>query len=279
MKIDDIQVTGKPLVRAKAADVSALEAQLWITFPEGYREYVTKLGEGTLGGDFVRIYPPWRIEKELVEWRQRITKYWFWDKGRKLLPKERALECVIVGDTVNGDELVFHPTRPDRLFVLPRDSEQIFEGGKDLLAAVEWLCSSGKVTEPFSERNFVPFDSRKEAAAPGGGTEKVTDTEGESLDNLVDLAKQWAKRHGARKMAQKDLKEQTRPGEQATLQYEALVMEGAYPFQPGYLAVYRIDDSASGLEGGIFSWTKTEDSHGFQFAPNQANAAKLGKSK
>lgn len=64
------------------------------------------------------------IEKELTEWRRRINKYWFWDDVRELLPKERALECVIIGDTVSGDELVFHPSRPNRLFVLPRDSEQ-----------------------------------------------------------------------------------------------------------------------------------------------------------
>src|SRR5947209_9621257 len=149
MDLKTIRVVGGPLVLASAAEVADAESQLWITFPQGYRAYVTTLGEGVLGGSFVRVYPPWRILRELAEWRDRIRKYWFWDKGRKLLPKERALEAVIVGDTVNGDELVFHPGRPDRLFVLPRDSETIYEAGSDLLPAVEWICASGKLTERF----------------------------------------------------------------------------------------------------------------------------------
>ena len=60
MKIEDVQVAGKPLVLATAADVDALASRLWIAVPSGYREYVTRVGEGVLGGSFVRIYPPWR---------------------------------------------------------------------------------------------------------------------------------------------------------------------------------------------------------------------------
>jgi hypothetical protein len=279
VKIDDVRIIGAPLVPATPAEVDALESQLWITLPDGYREYVARLGEGILGGSFVRIYPPWRIEKELPEWRRRSKKYWFWDEDRELLPRERALECVIIGDTMNGDELVFHPFRPNRLFVLPRDSEQVFEAGDDLLAAIEWMCSSGELVEPFTERNFEPFDSRKEAAERGPGSRKVGDPQGESLDDLVDLGKQWAKRHSARKSALQDLKEHVGNDRTATLLYEAFVLEGEYPYEPGYLAVIRITDKATGLEVGTFSWHKDDSSHGSQYAPNQANLAKLGKAK
>jgi hypothetical protein len=31
------------------------------------------------------------------------------------------------------------------------------------MPAIEWLCSSGTLTEPFVEREFEPFDSRKTA--------------------------------------------------------------------------------------------------------------------
>lgn len=109
MKLEDIRIVGEPLVLATPADVDGLESRLWIAFPEGYRDYVTRLGEGILGGSFIRIYPPWRIENEIAEWRRRINKYWFWDEGRHVLPKECALECVIIGDTRSGDEIVFHP--------------------------------------------------------------------------------------------------------------------------------------------------------------------------
>src|SRR5207245_8622177 len=120
---------------------------------------------------------------------------------------------------------------------------------------------------------------RKESAERGADAEKVVDPKGESLDNLVDLGKQWAKRHSARKMAQKDLKQHSGEDKKTTLLYEGFVIEGEYPYESGYLAVYRIDDKESGLELGVFSWYKGEDSYGSQYAPNQANVAKLRKSK
>jgi hypothetical protein len=279
LNISDIHVSGGPLVLASPAEVDALESRLWIKFPDGYREYVTKLGEGVLGGTLVRIYPPWRIDKELAEWRRRINKHWFWDEGKELLPKDRAVECIIIGDTVNGDELIFHPSRPSRLFVLPRDSDEVFVAGKELMESIEWMCSSGELVEPFIECNFEPFDSRKEAAGEERASEKVVDPEGEALDDVVNVAEGWAERHSARKKAQKDLRPHTGKDKKTTLLYEAFVTEGEYPYEPGYLAVYRIDDKKSRLEIGVFSWHMTEDSQGSEFAPNQANIAKLRKLK
>lgn len=161
MNLSNVKIIGGPLVLATDAQVDELEASLDVAFPKGYREYVTTLGEGVLGGTFVRVYPPWRIAKELQEWRERIAMYWFWDQGKSILTQERALESIIITDTLNGDELVFHPEEPAQLVVLPRHSEDIFEAGLNLLDAVEWMCSSGKLTKRFKARNFEPFDSRK----------------------------------------------------------------------------------------------------------------------
>ena len=155
-----VTVVGGPLVLATEAEVDALEASLGFPFPAGYREYVTTLGEGVLGGTFVRVYAPWTVEKRLAPWRERIDAYWFWDDGAKLLTKERALESIVLADTLNGDELLFHPDEPGRLLVLPIESEKIFVAGSTLLEAVEWMCSSGKLTRRFAERRFEPFDAR-----------------------------------------------------------------------------------------------------------------------
>jgi hypothetical protein len=266
LKIEDVQVSGKPLVLATAADVDALASRLWIAFPSGYREYVTRLGEGVLGGSFVRIYPPWRIERELPEWRRRINKYWFWDDGRELLPKERALECVIIGDTVNGDELVFHPSRSNRLFVLPRDSEQVFEAGGDLLAAIDWMCSSGELAEPFDERQFEPFDSR--AQVEDRETQvTVADPEGESLDDLVELVKRWAKRHAARETARKQLRGQTPKGAKAELVYEGILIDGTSKMDVGYGVAWRIVDKESGKLLATFRWGKGDSHEGSAYEP------------
>ena len=239
MKISDITIEPSlgPLVLATARDVDEMESRLWITFPAGYREYVTRLGEGEMGG-FVKIYPPWRIEKELADWRLRISKYWLWEEGKDVLPKARALECVIIGDSSNGDELVFHPRHPDRLFVMPRGGEKVFVAGADLLSAVDWMCNSGKLTRRFKDRTFQPFDSRTGSA---GEDKEVADPEGESLDDIVRLGREWAQRHRARKTLFDDL-----PVGKGTASfiYEAIVLEGGDELEdeePGYLAVFRID--------------------------------------
>jgi hypothetical protein len=162
--LDDITVIGGPLVLSTLQEVDQAESELGIKFPSGYREYVTRFGEGVLGGYYVRVYPPNRIlsgENNLREWRDRINEYWFWDDGKHLLTKPRALESVIIGDTLDGDELVVHPNNPERIYVLPRNSETIYVAGDGLLPALQWLCSAGTLTEPFEQREFEPFDSRK----------------------------------------------------------------------------------------------------------------------
>ena len=161
MTLDEITVVGWPLALSTDAEVDAAEAALGLRFPFGYREYVTRFGEGVLGGSYVRVYPPRRILgglNNVDEWRRRIDEYWFWDDGADVLTKEQAQECVILGDTLDGDELVVHPRDPERILVLPHERDEIHVAGDGLLDALEWLCGSGVLTEPFAERNFEPAE-------------------------------------------------------------------------------------------------------------------------
>jgi hypothetical protein len=181
---EKVTVVGAPLVLSPPAEVDAAEAQLGIRFPSGYREYVTQFGEGVLGS-YVRIYPPRRIlsgANNLIEWRRRIDQYWFWDGSSGTLTKEQALEAVIIGDTLDGDELIVHPGNPERIYVLPRQSEQIYVAGDGLPAAIEWLCTSGTLTEPFPERNFEPFNSQARQHGNTAAIEGVADVSRKSLD-------------------------------------------------------------------------------------------------
>lgn len=132
-------------------------------FPIGYREYVTRFGEGVLGSSYIRIYPPKRVVGERQEWRKRVDEYLFWKPGWTGLTKEAAQNSTVIGDTVDGDELVTHPKNPNKIFVLPRNEERVLVAGKGLPAAIGWLCSSGVLTEAFKDRNFEPFEARPEA--------------------------------------------------------------------------------------------------------------------
>jgi hypothetical protein len=159
MNLDDIRIVTEPLLKATNDEVDAMESHFGLRSPKDYRAYITTFGEGVLGGAYIRIYPPWRILNELQQWRHRIDQYWFWDDGSDVLTKQQALECIIIGDTLDGDEIIFHPRQPDHILILPRNSGKIYRAGESLLEAIEWLCSSGRLTEPFEEREFEPFNS------------------------------------------------------------------------------------------------------------------------
>ena len=142
---------------ALAEHVSALEAHIGCRMPAGYAEFVTRFGRGLLGG-FVRIYTPDELlhgPSELASWRARIDEYWFWDTGP--LRKEQALEYVILGDTVGGDEFVFHPGEPDLIYVLSHDFDISYFAGRGLEAALAWLFKSGVLDEPFGDDTFEPY--------------------------------------------------------------------------------------------------------------------------
>ena len=142
---------------AEEEEILACEKTLNIVFDEEYTEYVTTYGSGILGGTYVRIYLPETIILTIAEWKKRITEYWFWDEGKDVLTKEDVLNSVRIGDTYDGDEIILFK---NQYFILPRHSEKIYKIGKNLEEAITWLCSSGILTEAFSEREFEPFDPK-----------------------------------------------------------------------------------------------------------------------
>jgi hypothetical protein len=147
------------LFLAENEEILACEKTLNIAFDEDYKEYVSTYGSGILGGTYVRIFLPETIILTLEEWKNRITEYWFWDEGKDILSKEEVLSrdfrTVRIGDTYDGDEIILLKSE---YFILPRHSEMIYKAGNTLEETITWLCSSGILTEAFSEREFEPFD-------------------------------------------------------------------------------------------------------------------------
>lgn len=271
MRLEDIEVAGERRFLSKPAEVAALEKEYWVTMPEGYREYVTRLGEGVLGGTFVRIYPPARISREMEEWRARVKQYWLWDEGVKVMPKERGIECVIVGDTVGGDELIVHPGRPGKMYVLPRNSYKVFEIEGDLWAAVEWMCTSGKLTKRFTERKFEPFDTSKEAKSDSGGG-MGSDPEGGSLEEIADVASRWAKRHKLVKLASaevaKKLEVVTGGETKVRVGRQSLVFHPGSTGWKEFGVELELLDAETGFLVGTYHFSMSEDSRGGHFEPS-----------
>jgi hypothetical protein len=139
------------LTLATAEEVDFLEATLNLTFPEGYKEYVTTFGKGSYYGiEAIRVDMPSAILSKYREYQQRLDEYWFWEDGEELLPKERAVECIRIADTDGGNEIIFHPSNSKELFLLPHDEEVIYKIGTNLYEAIDWLC------------NDWSFDTKKE---------------------------------------------------------------------------------------------------------------------
>ncbi|WP_316635118.1 SMI1/KNR4 family protein [uncultured Flavobacterium sp.] len=153
--IPNYRTNNTDLFLADVEDILACEKTLNIVFDNDYKEYVSTYGSGILGGTYVRIYLPETIILTLSEWKNRITEYWFWDEGKEVLTKDEVLDSVRIGDTYDGDEIILFK---NEYFVLPRHSEMIYKAGNTLEETITWLCSSGILTETFSEREFEPFD-------------------------------------------------------------------------------------------------------------------------
>ncbi|MEQ1490142.1 MAG: SMI1/KNR4 family protein, partial [Terricaulis sp.] len=144
----------------RADEVAEAEAALRTKFPSGYSQFITRFGRGILGG-LVRIYTPAELlngPRNVNDWRARIDEYWFWEQSAALLAKAKALECVVIADTVGGDELIFHPDQPDRLYVLAHDFDEAYLASEQgLETAVDWFFTSGVIDEPFEDESFESY--------------------------------------------------------------------------------------------------------------------------
>jgi hypothetical protein len=140
LELDQLRVKGKPQP-VSDADLQRLKTELAAKLPAGYEEMVRTLGPGTLRVT-VRIQGPATILRTVKAWRERIAQYWFWGNG-PLPSKEAAQSAVLIADTIGGDELVFLPTEPDTLLLLPHEDEEVQLVSKTgLLSALTRLVTS-----------------------------------------------------------------------------------------------------------------------------------------
>jgi hypothetical protein len=158
VQLNDIHLVTDQLLTSTDAEVSEAEALLGTRFPPGFRDWMTTLGAGVLCG-LVRVYPIPDLLVMLVEQRAWWRDEDFWYEGHDVLPQQAVSESLMVADTLNGDEVVFHPSNPAGLYLLPRHEARIYRIGARFEDALEWLCTSGVVSEPQSSFDFEPFQA------------------------------------------------------------------------------------------------------------------------
>jgi hypothetical protein len=150
---DRVVVIGRHLEPTPSAEVDALERELGFALPSGYRDFVTRFGEGDYA-DLFRVSAPDAIRAHLAEDRARWAQFWFFAGSEHLLTQREMADAVRVADTFDGDEFVAHPKRRDVVFVLPRDSDRIVTLPADLRGLTGWARRAEPVVfQPWSHQD------------------------------------------------------------------------------------------------------------------------------
>jgi hypothetical protein len=178
MTFDDIYPVTDRLNPSTREEIATAEASIGTPFPPGYSEFVTKFGEGTIS-NWVRVYPPARVADEHAGLRERREEYFFWDEGSDVLDRSQVAESMLIADTLNGDEVVYHAQDPVGFFALPNDDGNIHSIGATLTEAIDWLCTSGTLTGALGLKSFEPIEGRErkrfEAESDGPNYETARD--------------------------------------------------------------------------------------------------------
>jgi hypothetical protein len=150
--------TLNPLVSPGSID--ALQRDVPVPLPPGYREYLTSLGDGELC-DLLRVRPPKLIRKYLRKelWERegqvRGLRDGWW-KPCAITPEDLE-SAVTFADSAEGDQFVVCPRFVPRLFELPRHSDTVREHKNGFWGVVDYCVKEMEHEFAF----FEPFDDKR----------------------------------------------------------------------------------------------------------------------
>jgi hypothetical protein len=156
---DDVYLVDDTLDRIDANVVTAFERESGLSLPEGYQEFVATLGVGTYC-DLINVFPPARIVERTEEARRRWKEHYYWDRGGEILPMEQVLRSSVIGNSVEGDEMIIPPESPNREFILPRHDDTIYWMPYSLADPIAWQSSKSRVLDLPPFRYFEPWSNR-----------------------------------------------------------------------------------------------------------------------
>jgi hypothetical protein len=144
------RVGKKPSLLSVESIVKA-EKDLGFTFPMGYKEYVTELGNGYYC-EIANVYFPEQIvENYKNHWEQWSEEYW-WES--ELWTREIARQCMPIAHSLNGDHLLFH-AQSEQFYYLNRGTIEVFKAGSTLQNALDIFVSTS-MRHPFNIPFFIP---------------------------------------------------------------------------------------------------------------------------
>lgn len=169
LRLDDVFIVCDQLVVATDAQVSKAEMQIGSALPQGYREYVTRLGDGLLNGALY-VIPPTRLLATRNEAQQRWRDYYLWEESQDVLGKDALWQCHLIATLFTGSEFIVHPRRPDHIFYLARHTT-IAPVGDGIAALLDTVFDPKDGTlryfEPWSPRNSASASLRTDGNSQG----------------------------------------------------------------------------------------------------------------
>ena len=122
---------------------------------DGYAAFLRKYGKGTYC-DFMHIFGPSYCLSETEANRKLYREHNFWDDESDVLTQLERAESLTLGMSMDGDVMVAHPKRSDRLFIVPRHDSLMFWTPASLAEPMHWMSLRGdKLTTPSFEY-FTP---------------------------------------------------------------------------------------------------------------------------
>jgi hypothetical protein len=147
--------------------IDALERDVPVPLPPGYREYLSCLGNGELC-DLLRVRTPDEVRRhtftETWERENQVHKH---REGRwrpSALTPEDLEGAVTFADSAEGDQFVVCPRLAGRLFELPRHGDTVQEFHNGFWGVVDYsvraMCHDFPFFEPFDDerRRYRTFD-------------------------------------------------------------------------------------------------------------------------
>jgi hypothetical protein len=109
-----------------------------VTFPAGYREYVTQLGTGMFC-DYIYVHPPQRIVEEVSVYQDVFKSYSdLWSTGDAVIKKEELEDLIVFAQTVDMGKVAFHPMHAGQIFLVPYKYDFVQCVGSNLFNALKW---------------------------------------------------------------------------------------------------------------------------------------------
>ncbi|MBO5146884.1 MAG: SMI1/KNR4 family protein [Lachnospiraceae bacterium] len=109
--------TSEQKKRLSDSELISLEQKGMLKFPQPYIDFMKTYGSGTYGGAICINFPDFNILKDFAE-------YDFWEYKDAPITKEQLCECVVIGNSIDGDYIAIH-AKVKGYILLPRDSDMI----------------------------------------------------------------------------------------------------------------------------------------------------------